>query len=131
MKGDERRRFCGQCRLHVYNVSVMTRADAAEFVAHAEGRVCVRYYRRVDGTILTRDCPGDSDPIRRGFVRLVAGLLLLVPAVAACAATIERERLRSLVAWLGGETGPRPMRRFPPSAMMGDLVIRHVPFKLP
>lgn len=61
MVGDERVRFCGSCRLNVYNLSDMTRAEAESLVRAAEGdenaHVCVRFYRRADGTMLTQDCP--------------------------------------------------------------------------
>ena len=57
MSGDERKRFCGDCRLHVYNLSGMTRYDAENLLRLSEGRLCVRYYKRPDGTILTQDCP--------------------------------------------------------------------------
>ena len=57
MFGDERRRFCGECKLHVYNLSGMTSYDAENLLRNAEGRMCVRFYQRADGTILTKDCP--------------------------------------------------------------------------
>jgi len=57
MSGDERKRFCSDCRLHVYNLSGMTRYDAENLLRLSEGRLCVRYYKRPDGTILTQDCP--------------------------------------------------------------------------
>lgn len=57
MIGDERVRFCGQCELKVYNLSAMTRTQAEDLIAGTEGRLCVRFYRRKDGSVLTRDCP--------------------------------------------------------------------------
>ena len=57
MEGDERVRFCGQCGLHVYNISEMTRGEAESLVARTEGRLCARLHRRADGTVLTKDCP--------------------------------------------------------------------------
>lgn len=57
MSGDDRVRFCGVCRLNVYNLSGMTRRDATELVQLVEGRLCVRFFRRKDGTLLTSDCP--------------------------------------------------------------------------
>src|SRR5688572_1756724 len=57
MYGTERKRFCGECKLNVYNLSGMTRDEAEALVMNAEGRLCVRFYRRDDGTILTKDCP--------------------------------------------------------------------------
>ena len=57
MEGDDRSRFCGQCQLNVYNLAGMTRSEAEDLLQNAEGRVCIRMFRRADGTILTKDCP--------------------------------------------------------------------------
>lgn len=57
MVGDDRVRHCAECKLNVYNLSAMTRREAEELIASREGRLCVRFFRRPDGTILTRDCP--------------------------------------------------------------------------
>jgi len=62
MTGDARQRHCADCNKHVYNLSEMTRDEAQALLIEKEGRLCVRYYRRHDGTILTADCPvGRSD----------------------------------------------------------------------
>ncbi len=57
MYGDGRKRFCGDCKLNVFNLSGMTKYDAENLLMNSEGRVCVRYFQRSDGTILTADCP--------------------------------------------------------------------------
>lgn len=57
MAGDDRKRFCGECKLNVYNLSGMTRYDAEHLLRLSEGRLCIRYFQRPDGTILTKDCP--------------------------------------------------------------------------
>lgn len=57
MQGDDYVRFCGQCQLNVYNLSALSATEIREMVARKEGRLCVRLYRRADGTILTKDCP--------------------------------------------------------------------------
>ena len=57
MIGTEQVRFCGQCNLNVYNLSGMTRDQAESVIAANEGRLCVRFYRRNDGSIITSDCP--------------------------------------------------------------------------
>ncbi len=57
MFGNERKRFCGECKLNVYNLSGMTRYDAENLLVVSEGSLCVRYFQRSDGTILTADCP--------------------------------------------------------------------------
>lgn len=57
MYGSGRKRFCGDCRLNVYNLSGMTREEAETLIMNAEGRLCVRFYKRADGSVMTRDCP--------------------------------------------------------------------------
>ncbi len=57
MTGTEQVRFCLGCRKNVYNLSAMTHAEAQALVTQMEGRLCVRFYHRADGTMLTRDCP--------------------------------------------------------------------------
>jgi hypothetical protein len=57
MYGDDRVRFCSSCKLNVYNLSGMSRREATELIQLVEGRLCVRFYRRRDGTLLTSDCP--------------------------------------------------------------------------
>ncbi|MBC7930571.1 MAG: carboxypeptidase regulatory-like domain-containing protein [Rubrivivax sp.] len=69
MQGDERVRFCSQCELHVYNISEMTKAEAASLIARTEGRLCGRMYLRADGTILTKDCPVGVRALRRRATR--------------------------------------------------------------
>ena len=39
MTGNERKRFCGECKLHVYNLSGMTRYDAENLLRLSEGRL--------------------------------------------------------------------------------------------
>ena len=81
MQGDERVRFCSHCRLNVYNLSEMPRAEAEDLIRRREGRLCVRFYRRHDGTILTRDCPVGIRALRQRLVRAVAAIAGLVVAL--------------------------------------------------
>src|SRR5262249_46226263 len=57
MIGNNQVRFCGQCQLNVYNLSSISRREAESLISRTEGRLCVRFYRRRDGSIITRDCP--------------------------------------------------------------------------
>ncbi len=57
MSGDDTTRFCGQCAQYVYNLSEMTEKEAQALIYEHEGKMCVRYYKRTDGTMLTKDCP--------------------------------------------------------------------------
>jgi hypothetical protein len=36
----------------------MSREEAENLIRHKEGRLCVRYVQRHDGTVITRDCQG-------------------------------------------------------------------------
>ena len=78
MSGDEQVRFCRHCQLHVYNLSAMTRDEAEALVSSREGRVCVRFFRRQDGTLLTRDCPIGVRSLRRRAGQMVLALLGLI-----------------------------------------------------
>ncbi len=72
MVGNERVRFCGQCNLNVYNLSAMSKSEAERLVSQAEGRLCVRYYRRADGTILTKNCPVGLRALKRRLSRIAS-----------------------------------------------------------
>ena len=65
MTGDDRVRYCSQCNLNVYNLSDMSEGDVLQLVSEREDRLCVRFYRRVDGTMLTRDCPVGIRALRK------------------------------------------------------------------
>ena len=69
MFGNERMRFCGQCQLNVYNLSEMSEAEAERLIGQTEGRLCVRYYRRQDGSIITQNCPVGLRVIKRKLSR--------------------------------------------------------------
>lgn len=79
MQGDDRVRHCSDCRLNVYDVSQMTRAEAATLIRMNEGkRVCMRLYRRPDGTLITQDCWERLRAARRrGWVAFAAALVIV------------------------------------------------------
>ncbi len=95
MAGDDRTRFCGECRLNVYNLSAMTRPEAEALLRAKEGRLCVRFYQRRDGTVLTQDCPRGLAAVGRGTVRLAAKLAaaaVLLLSLALLAPARQRNR---------------------------------------
>jgi len=89
MTGSEQLRHCAHCQQQVYNISAMGRGAAEEFLQTNRGnggdgqdgrRLCVRFYRRPDGTVITRDCFALRRALRTGTMwtfGLLAGLLLL------------------------------------------------------
>ncbi len=78
MAGTEQVRFCDQCNLNVYNLSGMMRRDAENLIARNEGRLCVRYYRRADGSILTDNCPVGLRALKRRASRMARATLSTV-----------------------------------------------------
>ena len=129
MKGDDTSRFCQRCQLNVYNLSEMTDAQARTLIAEKEGRLCVRFYRRADGTVLTKDCP-DGVHRRNGRIRkmLVAGLGALAAGYGTIAATFAPpkdgnqpdiiDQLRDVPV-----VGACVNKLFPGRATMGDVAI--------
>lgn len=88
MKGDERVRHCDDCNKNVFNLSAMPEAEAAALLAeNVNGALCVRFYRRADGTVMTSDC-GTSAPAlaRRTWRKLpgMAGMAVLAAYTTAC-----------------------------------------------
>ena len=86
MMGDDRVRFCLSCEKNVYNLSAMPREDA-EALLQARmpgGEVCVRFYQRPDGTVMTQDCPVGAKKKRR---KLLAIAVASAGAMAATALT--------------------------------------------
>lgn len=82
MTGDDRRRFCGTCRMHVYDLSALAREDAERLLAEREGQpLCVQLVRRADGTVVTADCtPSRLAAARRAARRSLALAGALVAA---------------------------------------------------
>ncbi len=84
MVGDDRSRFCGGCMKNVYNLSAMTGEEAQALIAEKEGNVCVRLFRRRDGTVLTADC--DVGVRRKRVTKIAAAALAFGGAGLALAA---------------------------------------------
>ncbi len=78
MAGDNRKRFCGECKLNVYNLSGMTKPEAEQLISNSDGRLCVRFYKRADGTILTEDCPVGFAAFKKRVSKTVAAFASLI-----------------------------------------------------
>src|SRR5688500_5366021 len=81
MVGDDAVRACGRCAQLVYNLSAM-RTDDVEALLAGDGRVCVRFYRRADGTVMTADCGARSAVPRVAAAVVAAGLSVAAAATA-------------------------------------------------
>lgn len=86
MSGDERKRTCDLCHLNVYNISDMGTNEAESFLQQnvdSGNRVCVRLFRRHDGTIITDNCPVGLRKIRdsvRRVYKMVASFVAVLLA---------------------------------------------------
>ena len=113
MKGDEQTRYCGLCRKNVYNLSEMTRHEAENLIREKESKLCVRYYQRADGTVLTKDCPIGVAVVRRVLLaRAVSASALLVTVIA-----LFGKNLRVSDTPLATKSAPMPTR----SITLGEL----------
>jgi hypothetical protein len=134
MDGDARVRFCRECNRNVYNLSAMTEREARRVVAEREGRICVRFYQRSDGTVLTSDCPVGAK--RSFFVSgaraalAVAGVAAGVTALSACG-SVEDAPVRMGEALMGrppiedwdAGTSDEDPPEHPGELIMGDIAV--------
>src|SRR5688572_18277780 len=79
LHGDEAVCFSDPCRMNVYNLSEMKRRDPLNLLEDREGRICVRFYRRPDGTVATRiGCRTVIQAARLRVGRIAAGVAAVV-----------------------------------------------------
>lgn len=72
MIGNDQVRFCNHCNLSVQDLSQMTRKRVLRLAAHSKGRLCIRYQRRPDGSLVTKSVP-QLHQISRRASRIAAG----------------------------------------------------------
>jgi hypothetical protein len=91
MPGDDHARLCGVCDKHVYNLSILSREEGNELIREKEGKLCVRFYRRFDGTVLTADCPVGLRMVKRQYIwaraKFVAAAITLWGLIAGSSAS--------------------------------------------
>jgi hypothetical protein len=110
MPGGERVRSCAQCGHKVYNLSEMPAADAAHLLRSSEGRVCVRFYQRPDGTVMTKDCPVGLRALRQRAARAatLAFSTLFISLGGLSLATRTRSEQPRLLRWALDTVSPLP-----------------------
>jgi hypothetical protein len=111
MQGNDRKRFCGDCKLNVYNLSGMTRYDAENLLRLSEGRLCVRYFQRPDGTIITQDCPVGWAKVKQRvsvFAAAAFSLILSLFGAMFVVSTFSRRQVVGQVAFPRATPTPTP-----------------------
>lgn len=87
MDGDEKVRFCQQCRKNVHNLSNMSKKEAAEVIAKSNGKVCAFFSRDAKGKIVTDNCPeflkATRNKVRDQLANIASGLVIcgLLPSM--------------------------------------------------
>lgn len=91
MTGDDKIRLCAKCDLNVYSAQAMTDEEVLRAIESAMTgqKVCMQFYRRVDGTFITKNCPKGLQLLReraRRVASMFAGALSLLLSTASGAA---------------------------------------------
>jgi ankyrin repeat protein len=86
MIGNDQVRFCEHCHLHVTNLSALTRQEAMRLVARSEGRLCVRFVKRLDDSVVTKQLPQKLHQIGRRVSRIAAGAFTATLSLSSAAA---------------------------------------------
>ncbi len=125
MKGDDRRRFCGACKLNVYDLSNLEAKEALDLVRRSEGgRVCMRFWRRKDGTVITADCPvGIADRARRRVRTLAKALVVLMLTLVGGVAFAHTETGSRIVDRVHAFFSPPPDPPVPMAVPPGQRVV--------
>lgn len=128
MAGDERARFCQLCSKHVYNLSAMSRAEAEALVKEKEGKLCVRFYRRADGTMITDNCPVGLRRVRERLRWIGAGFAAVVAFVASRMPQAGRSGTNgSVKSWFVEQPAAVPVPVPVPMPMMGGCGLGPTP----
>lgn len=143
MTGDDRVRHCGSCNLDVYDISAMSSDEAQEFLASrtGAGRTCIRFFRRADGRLLSRDCPVGVRAAWRRMTWAAAALLaggfaaaaMFAPRGSAMWQTTPLRQVHEFVNTMLGAPSPSPVTMGemkcpsppppPPVEVKGDFVM--------
>jgi len=119
--GNDRIRYCGQCKLNVYNLAEMEPQEVEAIVRKTEGRLCGRLYLRGDRTATLRDCPSTARRVVLKRVVATASVLFLA-LFATLFRGMEGPDRSGLPGWLQSIVqiiDPKPARRS--SMMVGEI----------
>jgi len=119
--GDDRVRYCGDCKLNVYNLTVMRPAEIEALVRRTSGRLCGQLYVRPDRTATLRDCAtGRAGALRRKIWKLASAFLVLAFGLAFRG--MDRPDTRELPTWLRAVANwIEPEKPVPPRLAVGQL----------
>ncbi len=130
MEGDAQTRHCAACKFTVYNFSELTSEDARLLLRRNAGgeRICARIYKRLDGTVMTKDCPKGYRYGLRVARRLlphargIAVALVILIAIFVGGVTVFGDNLRQLFATSAGGLEYLPVATVPVKKVAGGAI---------
>lgn len=120
LTGDDRIRYCGQCRLNVYNLTVMSPVEVEGLVRAFNGRLCGRLYVRPDRTATVQDCRSGRGRkwIRSawtvGAFALIGGLSWFLRGIEGPDRSVHHPWVRQVLEWISPEPRVRMGKMAPP-----------------
>jgi hypothetical protein len=126
MAGNQQVRHCSECKLNVYNLSAMTEIEIQRLLSmqRSEQRVCVRFYRRADGTMLTQDCPRGLKRLAKRVSKLGAAFFsVLVSMNCATAKTIMVGATTAGADTAGSKTRPQACQRVQAQEKSANILV--------
>ncbi len=133
MRGDDKVRFCRVCAKNVFDLSRMTHDEASSLLEGSPERLCVRFYRRADGTVATIDCaPVRFAAMRRLARRTLSGAAAMLVALLGLVGSLSLFRLLGLdvSTWLADSVVARIAKAVEPELepeIMGEVSVEPPP----
>lgn len=122
MTGDDKVRYCGSCRKNVYDLSAMTREAAEALIAEKEGKLCVRFAQRADGTVITDDCPVGVRQVKKRRLRVLAASVAVTAGATGAGLALVRSAVSVQMGKLEATEPPRPAIVEPVGITMGEYM---------
>jgi hypothetical protein len=118
----DRVHFCAGCKKNVYNLSAMTQTQAEGLLRKHEGHLCVRYYKRTDGTILTQNCPVGQAALRMQMIARSKRVALAAAVFTSMVALADMSLVSQRRATVGDSASPSVFQQAP-RAIEDDRVV--------
>lgn len=129
LAGDEQKRFCSECSLHVYNAAALSRREARELVASSSSRVCMRLQYDARGVPIFSDSTvgtsGDASAARAPQTQAARAVHWALSAaaglLAACHGSLPSSTTPSTSS--GGNEPPSKMGKVCSTELLGDVAM--------
>ncbi|MCE9594547.1 MAG: hypothetical protein K8S98_10160 [Planctomycetes bacterium] len=119
LQGDEKQRYCSECRLHVHAAAQLTRDEARELVSRSESRICMRVQYDPSGTPIFRDST-IAPTARRPASRFASWALSAAVGLLAACSGRSSEQEQPNDPNTGGEASNK-MGKVAPPELLGDV----------